>query len=257
MKAFLIDIARCNGCHNCQIACKDEHCGTAWLPYAAEQPLTGQFWCKVEERVRGTVPKVRMNYIPRIDGQNDRLAEAAEGVLIPRDDGLIVIDPQKAKGRKDLAEFDGVYWNEELQIPQTCTGCAHLLDDGWSEPRCVDACPTHAIKFGEESELDLEGAEKLSEGSHVWYLNLPKRFVTGCLVDFAAREVVIGSAVELLDESGEKVAEQRTDEFGDFMFDQVQASVYTVRYRGIDGAWRDCAADATALDVNLGDISAA
>lgn len=38
MKAFVIDVARCNGCMNCQIACKDEHCGTDWLPYAAEQP---------------------------------------------------------------------------------------------------------------------------------------------------------------------------------------------------------------------------
>lgn len=257
MKAFLIDVARCNGCHNCQIACKDEHCGTDWPPYAAAQPLTGQFWCKVEEKVRGTVPKVRMNYIPHIDGQNDKLAEAAADVLIPRDDGLVVIDPQKAKGRKDLAEFDGVYWNEELKIPQTCTGCAHLLDDGWTVPRCVDACPTHALTFGEEDELDLEGAEQLAEGSHVWYLNLPKRFVTGCIVDFDAREVVIGTPVQLLDSSKEVVAEQVTDEFGDFMFDQVKADAYTVRYETLDGAWEERAADASEADVNLGDVSAA
>lgn len=256
MKAFLIDIARCNGCHNCQIACKDEHCGTDWPPYAVAQPMTGQFWCRVEERVRGTVPKVRMTYIPHIDGQNDKVAAAAGDALIVRDDGLVVIDPQKAKGRKDLAEFDGVFWNEELQIPQTCTGCAHLLDDGWSVPRCVDACPTHALKFGEEDELDLVGAEQLAEGSHVWYLNLPKRFVTGCLIDFARREVAIGFTVQLLDTQGDVVAEQVTDEFGDFMFDQVKAAVYSVRYRTFGGVWKEYAADATDDDVNLGDISA-
>lgn len=255
MKAFLIDVARCNGCHNCQIACKDEHCGADWLPYAAAQPLTGQFWCRVEEVVRGTVPKVRMNYIPHIDGQNDRLAEAATDALVPRDDGLVVIDPEKAKGRRDLADFDGVFWNEELQIPQTCTGCAHLLDDGWSVPRCVDACPTHALMFGEEDELDLEGAEKLSEGSRVWYLNLPKRFVTGCLVDFDAREVAIGVQVQLVDAEGDVVAERVTDEFGDFMFDQVQAAPYVVRYRLHDGLWEERAADASSFDVNLGDMS--
>ncbi len=150
-----------------------------------------------------------------------------------------------------------MYWNEELKIPQTCTGCAHLLDDGWTVPRCVDACPTHALTFGEEDELDLEGAEQLAEGSHVWYLNLPKRFVTGCIVDFDAREVVIGTPVQLLDSSKEVVAEQVTDEFGDFMFDQVKADAYTVRYETLDGAWEERAADASEADVNLGDVSAA
>lgn len=45
--------------------------------------------------------------------------------LVERPDGLMYLDPEKAKGRKDLCEFEGVYWNEALQIPQTCTGCAH------------------------------------------------------------------------------------------------------------------------------------
>ena len=247
MKAFLIDIAYCNGCHNCQIACKDEHCRTSWLPYAAEQPLTGQFWLKVEEKVRGTVPKTRMNYIPRIGGQNDKFAEAAADVLMPREDGIVVIDPEKAKGRKDLAEFEGVYWNEELQIPQTCTGCAHLIDDGWTVPRCVDSCPTEALKYVDVEDIP-EGATQETEGSHVWYLYFPKRFVTGCLVDFEADEVVIDAEVELC-VGNVVVATVATDEFGDFMFDQVEAENYVVKYNG-----KEVAADATALDVNLGDM---
>ena len=32
MKVFVIDEQKCNGCHNCQIACKDEHCGNDWSP---------------------------------------------------------------------------------------------------------------------------------------------------------------------------------------------------------------------------------
>ena len=91
----------------------------------------------------------------------------------------------------------------------------------------------------------------------MWYLNLPKRFVTGCIVDFDAREVAIGTPVQLLDSSKEVVAEQETDEFGDFMFDQVKADAYTVRYKTLDGAWKECDADANEVDVNLGDISAA
>ena len=40
--------------------------------------------------------------------------------------------------------IDAIYMNDALQIAQKCTGCAHLLDAGWTEPRCVDACPTGA-----------------------------------------------------------------------------------------------------------------
>jgi len=55
MKAFVIDVARCNGCYSCQIACKDEHVGNDWTPYTKPQPDTGQFWLKQNEFVRGTV----------------------------------------------------------------------------------------------------------------------------------------------------------------------------------------------------------
>ena len=45
-KAFVIDVAKCSGCYNCQLACKDEHAENDWMPYAKPQPLTGQFWCR-------------------------------------------------------------------------------------------------------------------------------------------------------------------------------------------------------------------
>ena len=37
MKAFVIDVSICNGCYCCQIACKDEHAGNDWTPYAKPQ----------------------------------------------------------------------------------------------------------------------------------------------------------------------------------------------------------------------------
>ncbi len=43
-KVLVIDISKCNGCYNCQIACKDEHVGNDWTPIAKPQPDTGQFW---------------------------------------------------------------------------------------------------------------------------------------------------------------------------------------------------------------------
>lgn len=255
-KAFLIDVSICNGCHNCQIACKDEHCDVAWPPYTAAQPDTGQFWCKVEQTVHGTVPKVNITYLPFIGAQDDALVAYAPETVTERADGVVYIDPEKAAGRKDIAEkFEGVYWNEELQIPQGCAGCAHLLDDGWAVPRCVDACATKALRFVDVEECadELAQCEKLSEGSHVYYKNLPKRWVAGQVVDPAADEVVIG-AVCTLTRNGEKVAETVSDEFGDFWFKQVEGALYEVAIAAEGFASKTLAADAVDADVNLGAI---
>ena len=62
-KVFIFDAAKCNGCRNCQLACKDEHVDNEWLPYAKPQPDTGQFWTSMEEIIRGQVPKVKVSYV--------------------------------------------------------------------------------------------------------------------------------------------------------------------------------------------------
>lgn len=253
-KAFLIDVDRCNGCHNCQIACKDEHCGQSWLPYAAEQPDTGQFWCKVEQTVHGTVPKVNMTYLPLIGAQDDALADFASDVVTVREDGVMYIDPEKARGRKDIADrFDGVFWNEELQIPQGCAGCAHLLDDGWAVPRCVDACAMGALRFVDVDKVaeELAKAERLAPGSHVYYLNLPKRWIAGQVIDPMRDEVVIGAKVTLVDAAGNK-RETLTDDFGDFWFKKIEPGKYSLTVEDDRFVTRQFDADCTDEDVNLG-----
>lgn len=257
MKVFVVDVAKCNGCHNCQIVCKDEHCGNDWSPYAKPQPEMGQFWCKVEEKVRGTVPLTRISYIPHIGAQTEALREYAPEVLAPREDGLLVIDPEKAAGRQDLAEkFEGVYWNAELNIPQGCTGCAHLLDNGWDVPRCVDACCTDALLFGDEEDFAdvLPKAEKLNPQSHVYYLNLPKRFAGGTVVDLSQNEVIIGAEVYLRDEQGKIVSFARTDDFGDFIFKQIEPANYTVEVKAHGFGSKKVPADCTEIDANCGAI---
>ena len=106
----------------------------------------------------------------------------------------------------DACPYEGVIcFNEDLNIAQKCTGCAHLLDDGWTEPRCADACPTLAIKFMDEDE-----AKELIAKAEVWkpelkdkvkprvyYLGLPKKFIAGTVYDPKEEEVVIGATVTL------------------------------------------------------------
>lgn len=237
-KAFLIDVSKCSGCYSCQVSCKDEFCGQPWLPYSEAQPLTGSFWCKVNEKERGQTPVVTVSYTPVICGHCAECAveKVAPDAVHRREDGLVIIDPAKAKGRHDLVDacpLGAVYWNEQLELPQKCTGCAHLLDDGWTVPRCVDSCAHEAILFGEESELDLEGAAPLPQvadrGSRVYYKNLPKRFAAGCIYDAEVNDIIEGAQVTLLDAEGAALAQTTSDFMGDWKFDQIEPAAYQVR----------------------------
>ena len=266
MKAFVIDVSICNGCYCCQIACKDEHVGNDWTPYAKPQPDTGQFWLKQNEFVRGTVPKVKMHYIPVLCMHCETApcipACPVEDTIYKRDDGLIIIDPEKCTGCKscvDSCPYGVIYFNEDLNIAQKCTGCAHLLDNGWKEPRCVDACPTGALKFGEESEFDnlIKKAEVMhpewNAKPRVYYLGIPKKFIAGTVYYPKEKEVVISATCTLTDSSNGKTMTTSTDNFGDFWFEDLEQSIYSLMIQK-DG--KSIAIDSinTEKDINLGDI---
>jgi tetrathionate reductase subunit B len=266
MKVFVIDVARCNGCYDCQIACKDEHVGNDWTPYAKPQPDVGQFWLKQNEFVRGTVPKVKMSYVPMLCVHCDDApcipACPIEGGIYKRDDGLVIIDPTKCTGCRncvDACPYGVIYFNEDLNIAQKCTGCAHLLDNGWTVPRCVDACPTEAIRFGEESQFGdlLSRAEVLhpefATKPRVYYLNLPKRFIAGTVYDPIEKEVVVGATSTLTDlTSGEKFT-ATTDGFGDFWFENLEVGTFSLKIEK-DGKAKTIHPVSTEKDVNLGDV---
>ncbi|GAB6147167.1 4Fe-4S dicluster domain-containing protein [Desulfocicer niacini] len=232
MKAFYIDLSVCNGCYCCQIACKDEHVANDWTPYAKPQPDTGQFWIGIDELVRGQVPKVKVTYIPKMCHHCDDapcIEECKYDAIEKRDDGLVLIHPDKCTGCKlckDACPHDAIFFNEDLNIAQKCTGCTHLLDNDpeWEVPRCVDQCPTDALRFGEESDFKdfIKDAELLNPEagtkSRVYYKNLPQKFIGGTLYDPVEKEVIIGAKCTLKDEDSTESFTTETDNFGDFWF---------------------------------------
>jgi len=268
-KVFVIDVAKCNGCHNCQIVCKDEHVANDWTPIAKPQPDIGQFWLELTERVRGTVPKVKVAYRPHLCMHCDQApcieACPVQGALYKRDDGLVIIDPVKCTGCRlcvDACPYERVIWfNEDLNIAQKCTGCAHLLDDGWTEPRCADACPTLAIRF-----LDEKDAKELMAKAEVWkpelkakvkprvhYLGLPKKFIAGTVYDPAEEEVVIGATVTLKPAAG-KALTVATDAYGDFWFEDLADGTYDLQIKSGKKVKTFTGLDTAVADINLGDI---
>ena len=269
MKVFAIDLSICNGCYCCQIACKDEHVANDWSPYAKPQPDTGQFWIGITELVRGQVPKVKVTYIPRMCHHCDDapcIESCKAQAITKRDDGLVLIEPDKCIGCKlckDACPHDAIFFNEQLNIAQKCTGCAHLLDndpDEWPVPRCVDQCPTEALRFGEEADLAdfIKGAELLNSGagtkSRLYYRHLPRKFVAGTLYDPIEKEVIIGASCMLKDNESGEVFKAETDAFGDFWFRGLKDErIFTLTLEK-NGKLATIENISTDKDLSLGDI---
>jgi Fe-S-cluster-containing dehydrogenase component len=248
---LIIDVEKCEDCNNCFLACKDEHVGNAWPGYAAPQPVHGQRWIDILRRERGSYPLIDVAYKPVTCLQCDDApcVAAGDAAARRREDGIVLLDPSAARGRRDLVDAcpqGMIWWNETEQVPQKCTLCAHLLDQGWKQTRCVQACPTGALELVKLTEEDFallaerEGLEGLHPGEPpglVSYKNLYRfhtSFIAGSveLTDPATglTDCAGGAQVELR-RAGDLLATTTSDAFGDFKFDRLEAGsgAYQVR----------------------------
>jgi Fe-S-cluster-containing dehydrogenase component len=268
---MVIDVDKCTGCYSCFLACKDEYCGNSYPGYEASQPARGHYWMKIVSFESGTTPKVKLDYIPTPCQQCENatcIAGGAPGAVYRRPDGIVIIDPETARGEKVIVSscpYRGIYWNEEENVAQKCNMCAHLLDKGWKEPRCVETCPTGALLFGDLDDPKSEIAKKIREGKtevlhpefatrpSVCYIGLPKKFIAGEVVFCDKKdEAAVGVKVTLACGGMEK--ETLTYHFGDFEFEGLETNrEYRIRleypgYRAHEISVK------TLKDVNLGEI---
>ncbi|HHU22463.1 MAG TPA: oxidoreductase [Clostridiales bacterium] len=267
---IVIDVAKCTGCYACFLACKDENCGEAHPGYTEAQPMTGQYWLNITEVERGTFPKVKISHIPKLCNHCDNpgcMQMAENGAVYKRDDGIVIIDPEKAVGQKQIVNtcpYRVIFWNEEKQLPQKCDLCAHFLDQGFEKPRCVEMCPTGALVFGDLNDPNSEISKLVAEkkpyplrpefelGDNVLYLNVPKKFITGTVIykdtDQCAKDVKVTLKGNGVEQSLE------TDVFGDFWFEGLESKTdYTVEIEA-EGYKKVCLQARTMKDVDLGEI---
>ncbi len=242
---MVIDLNKCTGCYNCFLACRDEFAGNEYPGYSAAQPMSGQNWIWVAERERGQFPKVKVAYTPLICMHCDNagcIKMAKDKAVYRRPDGIVIIDPVKAKGQKQIVSacpYRVIDWNEELQLPQKCTFCAHLLDKGEKEPRCVESCPSGALVFGDLDDSKSEVVQLMASGKteilhpeyglkeRVKYIGIVRKFVAGTVIYGDIDECAGGLTVTLSGKDGKK--ETKTDNFGDFEFEGLPDNAeYTV-----------------------------
>jgi Fe-S-cluster-containing dehydrogenase component len=243
---MIIDVARCHDCNNCFLADKDEFVGNDWPPYSKAQPWHGQRWLNIERKERGQFPLVEVAYLPLMCMHCDDAAcvkGSPAGSVFKREDGLVIIDPENTKGHREIVDtcpYGAIYWNEEEKIPQKCTGCAHLMDEGWTQTRCSQVCPTGALElFLAEDEEMAERAKaetlevyrpELGSAPRVYYGDLhrwTKAFVAGSVVlgdtGACAEGVAVGAKL-----NGRAAGEATTNNYGDFKIDRLEPGEYVL-----------------------------
>ncbi len=267
---MVIDVSKCTGCYNCFLTCRDEFAGNDYPGYAVAQPMSGLNWMRLLEKERGQYPKVKVSYTPLTCMQCENAAcikVAQNGAAYRRKDGIVMIDPEKAKGQKELVNacpYRVIEWNEEKGVAGKCNLCAHMLDKGEKVPRCVESCPTGALMFGDlddpKSEIAKVVASGKAESMHpeyglnekVKYIGLPKKFVAGTVIygdiDECAKDVVVK-----ISGKGSQ-AETKTNGFGDFEFEGLGDNVeYTVKIEA-PGYKAKSVKARTLKDIYLGEI---
>ena len=264
---LLIDVAECTNCNNCTLATMDEYVGNEFPGYAAPMPRLGHRWIDIKQKERGQSPMVDIAYVPTTCNHCDDapcIKAATDGAIRKRQDGIVIIDPVKAKGQKQLVDacpYGAIWWNEELQLPQHWPFDAHLLDSGWTQTRGQQSCPTGAMKAISVEDDEMARMAKnedlvvlkpeLGTKPRVYYRNL-WRYTTafiGGSVSKQANGIVdcVEGAKVRLKQSGQTMAELTTDNYGDFKFDRLpeESGAYTVEIEAPGAAPK-------SIDVTLG-----
>ena len=237
---LIIDVAKCHDCNNCFLSCKDEYVNNDFPPYSVAQPWHGHRWMNIMRKERGQYPKVDVSYLPVPCMHCDDapcIKKAKGGAVSKRKDGIVLIDPEKAKGQMDLVDscpYGAIWWNADKAVPQKCTFCVHLLEEGWDKPRCVQVCPTEAMEVAYEEDAamqkrvkseNLEGYKPdLKTKSRVYYKNLYRYthcFIAGSLALQDKDECAEGARVTLSKGPKKAIATVETNNYGDFKIDNL------------------------------------
>jgi len=246
---MVIDITKCNACYSCFIACKDEYWDNDYPPYSAAQPRHGQSWIRIEKKEGGSYPHIRVSYMPIPCMQCNAapcIKAAKNRAVYKRPDGIVIIDPEKAVGQRQIVDacpYGAIFWNEEKQLTQKCTFCVHMLEEG-KIPRCVKACPSKAMIFGDLDDPESEVSKLVGSGKaevfHPEYKTKPRVYYIGLeriTKNLLAASVVFGD----VDECAEKVkatlvnkksGEEETaltDAYGVFEFTGLSAGRYSLK----------------------------
>jgi molybdopterin-containing oxidoreductase family iron-sulfur binding subunit len=189
--AMVIDLDRCTGCEACVVACRAENN----IPISGEEESArgrSLNWIRIERRLEGEYPDVRMTFTPVLCQQCDNAPcepVCPVGATYHNPEGLNVQVYNRCIGTRDCANncpysvrffnFFAPRWDEPLNyqlnpdvsvreggVMEKCTFCIQRIQkvrgtakdeerqvkDGEIQPACAQVCPSNAIVFGDRGD---------------------------------------------------------------------------------------------------------
>jgi anaerobic dimethyl sulfoxide reductase subunit B len=168
---FIIDLARCTGCHACAVACKDRGDSGVLGRDASLLDAVDMLWVHSEERGHYPQPDVEplaVTFRPVHCFHCQDADVAANGcaaacpveAIRPDGDGHWQIDLDtcvRCGACAEVCPFEAI---DQLAdgTPVKCDGCVDELARGW-EPTCVRACPMRALAYRPYDGAEYSGAK--------------------------------------------------------------------------------------------------
>ena len=270
---MIIDVAECTNCQLCTLSAMDEYVGNEWPGVAAPMPRHGHHWIDIKQKERGQAPMIDIAYVPTMCNHCDDAPCLAKGgdAVKKRDDGIVIIDPVKAKGRKDLVEAAptatsggtrSCSFRRSGRSTRTCStraGSRRAASRPARPARCARSRSrtSEMARMARDESLEVMKPE-LGTKPRVYYRNLwrySKCFIGGSVATEVGGVVdcVEGASVRLI-KDGQTIARATTDNYGDFKFDKLDdnSGRYTIE---VSGLGRTKMLDATlGVSVFLGEI---
>ncbi len=183
--AMIIDLDACIGCRACEVACKVEN--------LTPKSVSRCHVLKIEQERTPYATWLRLSCCHC--AEPSCLASCPAGAITQKDNGLVVMDKEVCVGCGECLDscpyhivtrstgqgyFDAPAPYETLADPHQrhpqgradkCTFCEHLLARG-EQPRCVSACVTGALFFGDADDSG-------SEFGKLWKKAVPLPYATG------------------------------------------------------------------------------
>lgn len=170
---WLIDLKRCIECRACESACKQ------WNGVATG---IGVRYRIVQTRESGTFPKVATQAVSLACNHCDDgwcIKVCPTKAMSRRADGLVLINTQKCIGCRQCENFcpyQAPAYNAKSGKMEKCTMCVDRIDAGLA-PACATLCPTDALKWGDWSQIQGQGAGMVPGFTDPKYTNPNVRFI--------------------------------------------------------------------------------
>ncbi len=157
--AMLIDQTKCINCSACTVVCKNRY----------EDLSYGIFRTEMKKVETGTYPDIKAKFLKHACMHCEEAAcinvcpVKAISKISGENGGMVMIDEEACVGCGvcvSACPFDAPVIDKERNVSEKCTFCYQRVVYDKST-LCADACPQHAVYFGEREELIEKGNKKV------------------------------------------------------------------------------------------------